>query len=95
VVVEEVEGSHESSPSAASKEDGGSLNGKRRSSIASHSLTSLYSKSVVKKGCRKTLWMKGKRMRAPVLLSYFFSIFTNPVESKQRLAMIYFCANMI
>ena len=82
----EVEGSwsHPSSPSAASDEVGGSggssLIGKRPSSIDSHSFTSLKSKSVVKKGCCKTFWMKGKRMRAPVLLSYFFSIFTNPVE---------------
>lgn len=36
----------------------------------------------MKKGCCKTFWIKGKRIRAPVLLSYFFSIFTSPVKKR-------------
>lgn len=67
--------------SATTVADGISLTGNRWSSILSHSFTSLYSKSVVKNGCCKTFWMKGKRSRAPVLLSYFFNIFTNPIQS--------------
>lgn len=67
--------------SATTVADGISLTGNRWSSILSHAFTSLYSKSVVKNGCCKTFWMKGKRSRAPVLLSYFFNIFTNPIQS--------------
>lgn len=58
---------------------GGWLTGKSWSSIASHSFTSLYSKTVLQKGCWRTFWIKGKRIRAPVLLSYFLSIFPSPV----------------
>lgn len=59
-----------------------SIFGKRQSSIASQSLTSLKRRSVVKKGCCRTFWMKGNRIGAPVLLSYFFSIFTSPVNNQ-------------
>jgi hypothetical protein len=57
---------------------GGWLLGSSCSSIASHSFTSLYRRSVVKKGSCITFWMKGSRISAPVLLSYFLRILTSP-----------------
>ena len=54
---------------------------RRPSSILSHSLMSWSSTSVVKNGCCRTLRMNGRRISAPVLLSYFFRIFTSPSKS--------------
>lgn len=69
--------------SQSSVDVSGSFLGKRWSSKVSHSFTSLFSRSVVKKGCCSTFWMNGCRISAPVLLSYFFSIFTSPVHPPQ------------
>jgi hypothetical protein len=68
------------SPFPSSLDIDGSLVGRSCSSMASHCFTSLYRRSVVKKGCCRTFWMKGSRIRAPVLLSYFLRILTSPVK---------------
>ena len=52
--------------------------GRSWSSISSHSLTSLYRTSVAQNGSCITFWMKGRRISAPVLLSYFLRILTSP-----------------
>ena len=60
-----------------------SSNGKRSSRLASHSRTNLVRGSVVKKGWCAASCVKGSRNNPPVLLSYFFSILTSPVNSKK------------
>ena len=84
VAVADALGAQPSSPTAASAKAGCSFAGKRRSSIASHSLTSLKSRSVVKKGCCSTFCIKGRRISAPVLLSYFLRILARPVEDEKK-----------
>lgn len=64
----------------------GSLSGsvwyKRWLRSVSHSFTSLFRTSVSKNGSLSTFWMKGNRISSPLSLSYFFKIFTTPVDSK-------------
>ena len=72
---------------ASGQPDGSSFLEKRLSSTHSHSFTRLLSTSVEKNGSCKTFWIKGRRTRAPLRLSYFFSIFTNPVYIISRLLL--------
>jgi len=59
-------------------------NGKRSSRLSSHSWTNLVRGSVVKKGWWRASCVKGKRNNPPVLLSYFFKIFTNPIKGEKH-----------